>query len=106
MDGNMEPYCIYTVQNSFLPQDSRAHAFLTWTRIRTGVQQKYHDKSISYYQTGGLWPPNRVATSPEIPLVVRDDGMVMIKCFDLEKKKEKNKKLKAKVKLDMSFLFW
>ena len=32
--------------------------------------------------------------------------MVMIKCFDLEKKKEKNKKLKAKVKLDRSFLVW
>ena len=32
--------------------------------------------------------------------------MVMIKCFDLEKKKEKNKELKAKVKLDRSFLVW
>ena len=29
--------------------------------------------------------------------------MVMVKCFDLEKKKEKNNKLKAKVNLDRSF---
>ena len=34
------------------------------------------------------------------------NGMVMIKCSGLEKKKEKNKKLKAKVKLDRSFLVW
>ena len=32
--------------------------------------------------------------------------MVMIKCFDLEKKKEKNKKLKAKVNFDRNFLVW
>ena len=32
--------------------------------------------------------------------------MVMIKCFDLKKKKEKNKKLKTKMKLDRSFLVW
>ena len=32
--------------------------------------------------------------------------MVMIKCFDLEKKKEKNKKLKAKVSFVGAILFW
>ena len=33
------------------------------------------------------------------------DGMMMIKCSDLENKKEKNKKLKAKVYLIGAFVF-